>query len=81
MLLRVPSGTSLPGLVKHVAGVEYLWFCHTFGRETELLPFSDDDPELELPIETTQGMLAFYPGARAASDQVIDGAAGDHRPD
>ena len=28
----VPSGTSLLGLVKHLAAVEYGWFCDTFGR-------------------------------------------------
>jgi hypothetical protein len=26
----VPSGTSLLGLVKHLAAVEYGWFCDTF---------------------------------------------------
>lgn len=30
-----PSGTSLLGLVKHLASVEYGWFVATFGRETE----------------------------------------------
>src|SRR4051794_5584471 len=38
-----PSGTNLLGLVKHLASVEYGWFCETFGRETEPLPFKDDD--------------------------------------
>jgi hypothetical protein len=33
----VPSGTSLLGLVKHLAAVEYGWFCDTFGREIEPL--------------------------------------------
>ncbi len=33
-----PSGTNLLGLVKHLAAVEYEWFCRTFGRETEPLP-------------------------------------------
>ena len=28
-----PSGTSLLGLVKHLAAVEYGWFCHTFQRQ------------------------------------------------
>jgi hypothetical protein len=39
-----PSGTNLLGLVKHLAAVEYGWFCETFGRETEPLPFDEDDP-------------------------------------
>jgi uncharacterized damage-inducible protein DinB len=70
----VPSGTSLLGLVKHLAAVEYGWFCDTFGREAEPLPFDDDDPEADLriePGETTEDVLAFYGRARAAADQAI----------
>jgi uncharacterized damage-inducible protein DinB len=70
----VPSGTNLLGLVKHLAAVEYGWFCDTFGREHEPLPFVDDDPEADLrvePHETTADILAFYARARAASDQVV----------
>ena len=71
----VPSGTSLLGLVKHVAAVEYGWFCDTFGREAEPLPFDDDDPDADLrvePDETTADLLAFYGRARAAADRAID---------
>jgi uncharacterized damage-inducible protein DinB len=71
----VPSGTSLLGLVKHLAAVEYGWFCDTFGREIEPLPFDDDDPDADLrvrPEETTKDILAFYGRARAAADQAID---------
>jgi uncharacterized damage-inducible protein DinB len=71
----VPSGTNLLGLVKHLAAVEYEWFCKTFGRETEPLPFDDDDENADLrvePLETTDDILAFYGRARAAADQVID---------
>jgi hypothetical protein len=45
-----PSGTNLLGLVKHLAAVEYGWFCETFGRDTEPLPFDDDDPEADLRV-------------------------------
>jgi len=71
----VPSGTSLLGLVKHLAAVEYGWFCDTFGREAEPLPFDDDDPDADLrirPDETTEEVLAFYGRARAAADRAID---------
>lgn len=71
----VPSGTSLLGLVKHLGAVEYGWFCHTFGRETEPLPFDDDDPEADLRIEAdekTEDVVAFYLRACAAADDVID---------
>ncbi len=70
-----PTRTSLLGLVKHLAAIEYGWFCETFGRETEPLPFRDDDPEADLrpePQETTADIVAFYRRARDASDQVID---------
>ena len=70
-----PSGTSLLGLVKHLAGVEYGWFCQTFGREVEPLPFDEDDPDADLrvePHESTADIIAFYGRARAAADRAID---------
>lgn len=69
-----PSGTNLLGMVKHLAAVEYGWFCATFGRETEPLPFDEDNEDADLrvdPDETTEGILAFYARARSAADQVI----------
>jgi uncharacterized damage-inducible protein DinB len=71
----VPSGTSLLGLVKHLGSVEYGWFCETFGRDTEPLPFDENDPDSDMrarPDETTEDVLAFYGRARAAADRVID---------
>src|SRR5450756_2277623 len=71
----VPSGTTLLGLVKHLAGVEYGWFCETFGRPTEALPFDEDDPEADLrvePGESTDDVVALYRRAREAADRVID---------
>lgn len=70
-----PSGTSLLGLVKHLAAVEYGWFCETFGLETEPLPFDQEDENADLridPHETTDEVLAFYARARVAADRVID---------
>ncbi len=69
-----PSGTNLLGMVKHLAAVEYGWFCSTFGRETEPLPFDEDDEDADLrvePHETTEDIVAFYDRARAAADRVI----------
>jgi uncharacterized damage-inducible protein DinB len=71
----VPSGTNLLGLVKHLAAVEYGWFCKTFGRQTEPLPDVDEDPNADMaarPDETTEEILAFYGRARAAADRVIE---------
>ena len=70
-----PSGTNLLGLVKHLASVEYGWFCETFGRATEPLPFVQADPDADLrvePHESTADILAFYDRANAAANQVID---------
>jgi len=69
-----PSGTSLLGLVKHLAAVEYGWFCVTFGRETEPLLFDQDDPDADLrvgPDESTTDIVEFYGRARSAADRVI----------
>jgi uncharacterized damage-inducible protein DinB len=71
---RVPSGTSLLGLVKHLTWVEYGWFCDTFGHPNPLPPFDEDDPDADLrvePGETITGVLAGYARARAAADAVI----------
>ena len=61
----------LLGLVKHLAGVEQYYFCHIFGRPAE--PFSlaaSDDLEVE-DGDTTEGILAYYSRACAASDRAI----------
>lgn len=47
----VPSGSNLLGLVKHLAAVEYGWFCTTFGRDTEPLPFDDDAENADRVID------------------------------
>lgn len=71
----VPSGTSMLGLVKHLASVEYGWFCETFGRESDSIPFDEANPDADMraePNETTADIVANYGRARAAADQVID---------
>ena len=71
----VASGTNMLGLVKHLAAVEYWWFCTTFDRETEPLPFDDEDENADLRVETretTADVLAFYARARAAADAAIE---------
>ncbi len=71
-----PSGTSMLGLVKHLAAVEYGWFCETFGRDTEPLPeFDENDPDADWrvePNETAADIVAFYGRARTAADRAIE---------
>ncbi|TCO53093.1 DinB family protein [Actinocrispum wychmicini] len=69
-----PSGTSLLGLVKHLAYVESGWFLETFGRPPVKVVQDPDDPEEDLriePHESTEDVLGYYRRARAAADQVI----------
>lgn len=69
-----PSGLTLLGLVKHLAAVEYGWFCQPFGRDTEPLPFDHDDDDADLRIgenETTADVIDFYRRARAAANESI----------
>lgn len=70
-----PSGTNLLGLVKHLASVEYGWFCETFGRDGDSVPYDEDDPEADMraePHETAADIVGYYRRARATADQVID---------
>jgi hypothetical protein len=71
----VASGTNLLGLVKHLGGAEYGWFCETFGRPVPPMPFdADADPESDMraePHESVDDIVAFYRRACAASDAVI----------
>ncbi|MFG2127891.1 DinB family protein [Streptomyces sp. NPDC048751] len=68
-----PSGTSLLGLVKHLASVEYGWFVESFGREVEPFwfdPYKGEDMSAG-DGETTEQIVAFYGRARAAADRTI----------
>lgn len=73
----VPSGTTLLGMVKHLASVEYGWFCETFGHASESAPFDEEDPDADWrvePWESTEGALKYYGQARAAADVAIETA-------
>lgn len=69
-----PSGTTLLGLVKHLASVEDGWFCATFGRPVLTPPFDPADPDADWrvePQETTAALLDSYAGVRVRADAVI----------
>ncbi len=80
--VMTPSGTSLLGLVKHLAFVEYGWFCETFGRPYDDMGIDTDDPEDDLRVkddETTEQILEHYSRACAAADVVINELAVEDR--
>ena len=47
----VPSGTSLLGMVKHLAWVERWWFVEFIGGGKPDYPWSDEDPDADWRIE------------------------------
>lgn len=69
------TGLSLGGVVKHLASVEYGWFCGTFGRPSDELDYDENDPDRDLrvePDETLADVVAYYDRACAAADAAID---------
>lgn len=69
-----PSGLTMGGVVKHLASVEFGWFCSTFGRPSEEIEFHADDPDADWrvePDETLADVLDYYGRACAAADAVI----------
>src|SRR5579884_2859702 len=61
----VPSGTSLVGLAKHLAGVELGWFCSTFAGQDV-----NADRTLK-PDETLASVMDQYKPACARANEVI----------
>jgi uncharacterized damage-inducible protein DinB len=74
----VPSGTTLLGLVKHLAHVERWWFSDVFaGREVHY-PWSDADPDADLrvePEESTDLVLDLFRTEIEASRAIVAGAS------
>jgi hypothetical protein len=72
----VPSGTSLLGIVKHMAYVERWWFQAVLGcREVEF-PWSEDDPDADWKIEegeSVEDVIDLYRGECAESRSILDG--------
>jgi uncharacterized damage-inducible protein DinB len=65
-LPRTASGTSIGGLVKHLAWVERGWFRWRLAGEEIGAPWADDDPDADLrmePEETLADVLELYAAA------------------
>jgi uncharacterized damage-inducible protein DinB len=77
----VPSGTSLLGLVKHLAYVERNWFRKRFAGEPELpVPWTEEDPDADFriePGEATEEVLDFYRSECEHSRSIVAGSSPD----
>jgi uncharacterized damage-inducible protein DinB len=70
----VPSGTSLLGMVKHLAYVERWWFQQVWAGREVTYPWTDEDPDADWrvePSETTADILALYRGECDASREIV----------
>jgi uncharacterized damage-inducible protein DinB len=74
----VPSGTTILGMIKHLAYVERGWFREVFAGEDVPYPFPDDDPDADLRIETderTSDVLALYQDECELSRKIVASAS------
>ena len=72
----VASGTSLLGIVKHMAYVERWWFQSVVGRRVVAFPWSDTDPDADWRIEdgeSVDSVVELYRRECAESRAVVDG--------
>ena len=76
----VPSGTTLLGLVKHLAYVERWWFQDVFMGAQVDYPWTDEDPDADFriePDESTQDIVDLYAAECRKSRDIIAAASLD----
>lgn len=76
----VASGTSLLGMVKHLAYVERWWFDDFFAGNDVEYPWSDGDPDADFRIEddeTIDSVVALYTESIARSNEITADAEMD----
>lgn len=76
----VESGTSLLGVVKHLAFVERWWFEDFFAGVDVDYPWTRDDPDADFRIEddeTIDDVIALYKNAVERSDEIMADAQMD----
>jgi len=70
----VESGTSLGGIVKHLADVERWWFHAVFAGRDIAFAWTEDDPDPDWRVETDdtlRGLLAAYRDAWEESNRIV----------
>ncbi|MGI8775667.1 MAG: DinB family protein [Actinomycetota bacterium] len=76
----VPSGTSLLGILKHLAHVERWWFRTVFHDEELDYPWTDDDPDADWRIddsESAEDIVRLYKYETAMAREIVNAAAPD----
>jgi uncharacterized damage-inducible protein DinB len=71
----VPTGTSLLGIVKHLAYVERWWFQAVLAKSEVDFPSTDNDPDADWRIEddeTVSGIIDLYEQECAVSRGVLE---------
>jgi uncharacterized damage-inducible protein DinB len=71
----VPSGTTILGMIKHLAYVERGWFQETIAGDRVEFPFNADDPDADFrvePEETTEEILDLYRAECDRSRQIME---------
>ncbi len=73
----VSSGTSLLGMIKHLAWVERWWFVEFIGGGKPDYPWTEEDPDADFRVEpedTIESVSQIYATAVDEANAVIDGA-------
>jgi uncharacterized damage-inducible protein DinB len=76
----VPSGTTLLGMVKHLAYVEIGWFQENVANEPYDYPFDVDEPDVDFRVEdgeTSEEIFELYRAACERSRAVLAAASLD----
>jgi uncharacterized damage-inducible protein DinB len=71
-----PTGTNLLGLVKHLAGMEYIYLGASFDRQAPetLPPWDGSEPNADMwarPEETSESIVSLYQRACAHADVTV----------
>ncbi len=75
--VRMPSGLTLHGIVRHLENVERSWFREFFGGQTGLyFDWTDEDPDADMRAEGVPmaDLLAAYAAETKLCDEVIEAA-------